>query len=691
MLPPPLARLLKEAIGLHQRGELLEAERIYREVIAADSSAADAWHMLALAQAAQGFSEPAAKSARSATELRPRIAQYWLTRGKIAGERREESEAQVSLRTAAELEPRFAEAWFDLAQSYEREERLGEAVSAYRSALERNSAPAEIHHRLARALLWSGQLQAALESYQRAFERDPQFHLERDECFDFMRTLQFEALPEFWHEDMLRFLRRPDVDRTRHASAGLSVLMAREAFRKLRTQSASSAELEVVMRDPLFGLLLSDALLGNSSFEAMLTSLRAQFLLEEGKRRAAPIEFLSNLAQQCFINEFVYAQAPEEKLAADALAREAEALLGRGVPTDEAALRLIAVVAMYRPLHTLRHAQALSALQWPEPAFARLVRRTVAEVFEERALRASIPGLGSIDDPVSQRVRNQYEENPYPRWLSYSRKPPVSCAAWLASEAPLPQGRSAPANPSILVAGCGTGREALFLADGIAGSRVTAIDLSLSSLAYARRMASDLRIANVEFLQADILQLDRLPVQFDLVYASGVLHHMHDPKAGLAAVVRRAKPGGLVHVQLYSRRGRAEVNQAREIIGNRKLESSAEAIRALRQEILRAAKDSPLRRLLTARDFFSMSECRDLLFHVQEHQFDLPEILSMVANAGLTVLGMSKDIPRSAMLAYRRMFPEDPARTDPLRWHAVEEQHPELFRGMYRVWCQRQA
>jgi SAM-dependent methyltransferase/cytochrome c-type biogenesis protein CcmH/NrfG len=698
MLPPQLAHRLKEAIGLHQRGEVLDAERIYREVIAADASAADAWHMLAIAQADQGRFDDAAKSVQSATELRPGIPHYWLTRGKIAAERRDEAEAQASLRRAGELDARFAEAWFDLGQSYEREERLPEAVAAYRAAVERNPAPAEVHYRLARALLWSRQPQPALESYQRAFERDPHFALDRRECFDFLEKLNFEALPDFWQADLLRFFERPGVDRTRYASAGLSVLMAKEAFRKVRTAIASRAELatieealQEVMHDPLFGLLLREALLASAGFEPILSRLRSQLLLERDLRSRAPLEFLANLAQQCFINEFVYAEMPEESAAVAALAREAESQLAQAVLLDEPALRSVAVLAMYRPLHTLRHAQALASMQGAGPAFTRLVRRTVGEVFQEQALRASIASLGPINDAVSRQVRAQYEENPYPRWLSFNRRPAVPCAEWLASEAPLDDPSSAPANPSILVAGCGTGREALFLAAGIAGSRVTGIDLSLSSLAYARRMASELQIANVEFIQADILELDRLGAQFDLVYASGVLHHMHEPKAGLAAVSRRTKPGGLIQIQLYSRRGRADVNAAREIIRARALQATPEAIRSLRQEVLGADKQSVLRGLVRSRDFFSMSECRDLLFHVQEHQFDLPQIVGMLEAAGLTVLGLSKEIERSAMLAYRELFPEDRARTDLLRWHAVEERHPALFRGMYRVWCRAPA
>jgi hypothetical protein len=41
---------------------------------------------------------------------------------------------------------------------------------------------------------------------------------------------------------------------------------------------------------------------------------------------------------------------------------------------------------------------------------------------------------------------------------------------------------------------------------------------------------------------------------------------------------------------------------------------------------------------------------------------------------------------RAALLAYRALFPEDRARTDPLRWQAVEERHPAVFADMYAIW-----
>ena len=59
--------------------------------------------------------------------------------------------------------------------------------------------------------------------------------------------------------------------------------------------------------------------------------------------------------------------------------------------------------------------------------------------------------------------------------------------------------------PTILIAGCGTGQHSIATATRFKGSKVLAIDLSLSSLSYAKRKTEELGIKNVEYMQADIL------------------------------------------------------------------------------------------------------------------------------------------------------------------------------------------
>ena len=152
------------------------------------------------------------------------------------------------------------------------------------------------------------------------------------------------------------------------------------------------------------------------------------------------------------------------------------------------------------------------------------------------------------------RVRQQYEENPYPRWVRPQPMPPApGIAAFLRAVFPLAPVTdiAEPTSPRILIAGCGTGQQPIDTARRFPHARVLAIDLSRASLAYAQRKAAELGIANIEFAQADIMAFEP-EHRFDLVEASGVLHHLADPMQGWSRITQWLKPGGAMRVGLYS-------------------------------------------------------------------------------------------------------------------------------------------
>ena len=157
--------------------------------------------------------------------------------------RRFEREAQANFRRAVEINPDFTEAHYWLGRSCQREGKLTDAIDAYRAALHGAPEVAEIHYHLARALLWAERWHEALRAYQQAFTRDPEGSLDRRECLDRFRFLEFDSLPEFWHAEVTRFFRREDVDKSRYAMAGLRALMAKRAFRAVRAAAEAKASL----------------------------------------------------------------------------------------------------------------------------------------------------------------------------------------------------------------------------------------------------------------------------------------------------------------------------------------------------------------------------------------------------------------------------------------------------------------
>jgi SAM-dependent methyltransferase len=99
-----------------------------------------------------------------------------------------------------------------------------------------------------------------------------------------------------------------------------------------------------------------------------------------------------------------------------------------------------------------------------------------------------------------------------------------------------------------LDAGCGKGRYTRFLAPHLDG--LVALDGSSAVQAAARNLGS---FDNVLVVRSDLRGAPLSPGRVDLVVCLGVLHHLEDPRAGFASLVRLLAPGGRILVYLYSR------------------------------------------------------------------------------------------------------------------------------------------
>lgn len=447
-----------------------------------------------------------------------------------------------------------------------------------------------------------------------------------------------------------------------------------------------------VLLNPLLHALLCNALVADARLESLLTRARFRFLERaadptmHGELAADELAFSRALARQCFINGYVYPVTPEERTLL-------ATLLGHPVATDitpnQRMLERVAAIASYIPLHSLAGAKALATAAWP-PAFQPLIDQQILEPLHEREDRTAIPTLTSINDDVSVKVRQQYEEHPYPRWTSlpdYAVR--EALVAFLqrrvASMAPM----TFPATRGVraLNAGCGTGQHPIDMALRIADLQLLAIDLSLTSLAYARRKARDMGIENIEFAQADILQMHTYPERFDLIESTGVLHHLRDPEAGLSVLAGLLADHGLMRIALYSEKGRRDVVAARAHIAAMGYGTTEDDIRRCRQDLLELPDDDPRKPVTRLTDFYAMSGCRDLLFHVQEQRFSLSMVSRLLAAHALELAGI--EIAPHVRMAFRERFPDEASILDLEKWAAFEHTYPDTFSGMYVFWVRK--
>ncbi|RIA37133.1 methyltransferase family protein [Hephaestia caeni] len=444
---------------------------------------------------------------------------------------------------------------------------------------------------------------------------------------------------------------------------------------------------EAAAHDPLWHAFLARCRNTLPAMEPRIAALRRHVLTHDDSR-LDPLA--AALALECFASGYVLPVTPEEIELLNEYSRASGNPGVRTARSETLDSRLRGVDGGASASATLRRAMVapLIDLDTPPPPLtsplvAALVKRTLTDLAEERALAAALPSVGATSRSASQHVRAQYESHPYPRWQTPPTPRPADLRALIERLPGINHAALPPAPLATLIAGCGTGYEAIDLARTDPSLAITAIDLSRASLAFAQRNAAELGLGAIAFVQGDLLDLGA--ERFDLITATGVLHHLADPLEGLRTLTAVLAPGGVMRIALYSRRARALVREAHALITARGWQGD-DGIRALRAHILALAPEAPLARLTESDDFWSLSGCRDLLFHVLEHQFDVPEITRMIDTAGLKWIGI--DASPEAQHLFRARF-GDTSPLDPQKWDSLEADHPALFAGMVPLWCQK--
>jgi SAM-dependent methyltransferase len=591
-------------------------------------------------------------------------------------------EAERCYRELLAVAPLHAEAHGRLGAVLMRQGKMAEAVSHIEHALSLRPDMFEAYANLCQAYMWTGQRDRAIEAACRSLElrETPQSKAMFAQCVGFAR---FAADNGRYRKFVLRALVEGWVRPRELAGVSISLIKLRGAVKEsiARAEAASprrlppdelfaGAGMTALARDELLCRLLECDPITDIGLERLLTNVRGAMLSAAHAETVLDdmlLGFYCSVARQCFINEYIFAISDDEAEQARRLQTALEERLNAGAPYSP--LWPVAVAAYY-PLHTLQNAQAL--LDRPaSPNLTALLTQQIAEPAEERRIAATIPALTEISGEVSQAVRQQYEENPYPRWTKLG--PPAQPVILFS----LPTQQLGDA----LIAGCGTGLSTIEFARHARSAGILAVDLSLASLSYAKRMANQVGLTNVEFAQADIMKLATLGRQFDFIDASGVLHHLADPWEGWRILLSLLRPGGAMQVGLYSELGRRNIVAARVLIAERGYRPVADDIRRCRQNIV-ATDDPLLKSVSRVDDFFTIGECRDLLFHVQEHRVALPEIKAFLAVNGLEFRGFFLDALTHHRFTAR--FPQAGAALDLDRWHAFETEAPETFAGMYQ-------
>lgn len=469
----------------------------------------------------------------------------------------------------------------------------------------------------------------------------------------------------------------------------LHLLLARAEVRAVLSPPKLLPEIPpTLFLDNLLLTLLQQTCLSHPEMELCLRDWRA-LLLQSEPWPVAWLPFGFALAHQLWNTGYIYALLPTEKALLARLKQELCAVFSEPRILSELSKSQILRYALYGDLSDLKWPKQLWVALMEQSAdlpWLPLLQKLLFDRDQEIQLAAEVPCLTSLPSDDCQTF---YERYPYPRWLAAPDPPESSRLETLELLFPTYNWRPHfSEQPTLMIAGCGTGKQVLAAAQACPQAQLMAFDVSRASLAYAARMLKRYALTQaIPLYQADLMALSQIAAwqqAFDLLECGGVLHHLLNPLAGLQQLLQILKPGGLLRLGVYS-------HQARRALKLPPLPEAArhhdDALRTWRWQWLHQHPTAPLNQIL---DFYQLNHCRDLLAHPREQALELQVLAQWCHDLQLEVLGLELWDPRAYAL-YARHYPDEPAQCQLTRWAALEQDYPGLFAQMYILWLKKEG
>ena len=605
--------------------------------------------------------------------------------------------AKQMLNKAIQIQPEHANAHNNLGIVFQELGERQRAIECYQKAVQLKSDHTNAYNNLGAIFQELGKNVEALAYYQKAILIDPNHADTINNLSKLLSEKLSKEIIESNNIDLkklyLLLFRKNYINHKDIFFITKFLLLKRESVDQVEQLLNSDSSIlknkiiQNLLREELFLLMLQKSLIVDHFFENILTKLRYEILFvltDSGKDTLDEyFDFIISVAEQCFLNEYVFAQSKKE---VDYISK-----LKNEIKNNNKINELtIAILGCYIPLYTFESvANKLSKYKSKNLLFNDLIDMQIKEPLKEKELANSIKSLGKIYDKVSLKVRDQYENYPYPRWRFARPNLPthflnIFTKQIKPNEIIIDNKFD---NPNVLIAGCGTGQH-ICIAANYLNANILGIDLSIASLAFAKRKVEELGLKNIKFLQADILQLKNLNKKFDVIECVGVLHHMKDPAKGLKILLDLLEPHGLLQIGLYSEKARQGegIIKAKEFAKKNKFENSITDIRSFREAIFNEKTDLLLQKVSKVKDFYSTSSVKDLIFHVQERCFTLPQISNILENLNLEFLSFYDSKVKNK---YSILFSNDKKNTSLNNWNQFEINNPDTFLGMYKFWVRK--
>ncbi|MDG2450043.1 MAG: tetratricopeptide repeat protein, partial [Saprospiraceae bacterium] len=439
-----LEQALQKGIEAHKAGRVQEADKYYTSILQAQPKHPDANHNMGVLAVGVGKVEEALPFFKTALEANSSIAQYWLSYidaliklDRIAAAKSVFDQAKSNGAKGNgfdELEKRIETSRSKSSNNQEPcQEQQQSLVNLYRQGkhqevlthalqlLKQFPASFNLYNIIGASNQGLGKPGESIEAYKKALSIKPDYAEAYKNIGMVLQGIIFSKPNRDFQKTIVSLLDKKTFVRPRAiAIAAISLLKFEPSLQKhlqLVDNDIIENHVDVISdlnKIPLLLKLMSVCPLADLELEKLFKKLRYSVLSNISSLKEAPpklLGFQSALELQCFTNEYVYNYSEEEEKILQALEKIVKKTLKNN---EQPSPQIILVLASYKALNQYDWCNLLVVTDDIQEVFS----RQVEEPNEEEKLKQDLPILKEITDGISSKVRAQYEESPYPRWVN---------------------------------------------------------------------------------------------------------------------------------------------------------------------------------------------------------------------------------------------------------------------------------
>tara|TARA_B100000029_G_C17576090_1_gene958195 strand:- start:77 stop:1285 length:1209 start_codon:yes stop_codon:yes gene_type:complete len=188
---------------------------------------------------------------------------------------------------------------------------------------------------------------------------------------------------------------------------------------------------------------------------------------------------------------------------------------------------------------------------------------------------------------------------------------------------------------NVLIAGCGS-NQASILAFNNPNHQFTGIDLSIEAIKNNELLIKKHEINNLKVLCDDFRNY-QAEKNFDLIFSTGVIHHLENPTTALKYFEKNINDDGVIVLMVYGKFKRYGLNKIKEVFKSLDFKQDNQSINLSKEIINNLKPNHPAKATLTSKDFQYDSGIVDLLLHNQEKFYSIDDLISEINDSGLII------------------------------------------------------